>query len=215
MGDPLSVEAANFKDKDSEEELVRGSKALSPELNPSTHLAHFVFVDQVMRSLSVPQELAPPERRPPLFIKRSNDILFEASTQHFFYLRTIVDRSAPQVPKVLDVFPSAKGNFMVMEKIDAPTLKNCDISEDESVEVCIVDFEYIGVFPAAFQTYSSFNTGEGFAASVGRRLGYQPSSIANKMVQVSSVLQQCGGNASLEVAHRQGSPWKLVWLSSW
>lgn len=74
------------------------------------------------------------EGRPPLFVKRTDDVLFEASTQHFFYLRTIADRSAPRVPKVFDAFSSARGAFMVMEKIDAPTIEECGISEEEAVE---------------------------------------------------------------------------------
>lgn len=69
----------------------------------------------------------------------------------------------------------------------------------DSDRVCIVDFQHIGVLPQAFCTYGFFNTGEAFAVSVGRRLGYQPSTIANAMVQISSVLQQCGGNASLGI----------------
>jgi hypothetical protein len=77
------------------------------------------------------------ERRPPLFVKGTDDILFEASTQHFFYLRTLVDRPAPQVPQVPQVFnafSSRMGAFMVMEKIDALTIEECGISEEEAVE---------------------------------------------------------------------------------
>lgn len=73
--------------------------------------------------------------RPPLFIKHSDDILVEASTQHFFHLLANNDESAPRVPKVFDAFSSGEGYcLMVMEKIAAPTLSDCDISEEEAVE---------------------------------------------------------------------------------
>ena len=73
--------------------------------------------------------------RPPLFIKHSDDILVEASTQHFFHLLANSDESAPRVPKVFDAFSSGDGYcLMVMEKIAAPTLSDCDISEEEAGE---------------------------------------------------------------------------------
>ncbi|KAI9510985.1 hypothetical protein F5148DRAFT_1281346 [Russula earlei] len=53
--------------------------------------------------------------------------------------------------------------------------------------------------PKVFQTYAFFNTGNAFAAAVGRELGYEPSDIANKMVKASAVLQMCGLNASLSL----------------
>ena len=69
-----------------------------------------------------------------MFIKRSDDILFEAGTQQFFYLHAVVDGSlAPRIPKVFGAFSSAEGDFMVMGEIDAPTLE-CDISEEEAVK---------------------------------------------------------------------------------
>ena len=111
---------------------------------------------------SIPHELAKPEReaivahmmgledvggeemrsfevtlpgRPPLFVKQSDDILAEASTQNFFYLLAKDDKSAPRIPKVFDAFSSDEGYcFMVMEKIVAPTLSDCNISEEEAVE---------------------------------------------------------------------------------
>jgi len=73
--------------------------------------------------------------RPPLFIKQSDDILNEASTQHFFHLLANSDESAPRVPKVFDAFYSEEGYcLMVMEKIAAPTLSECGISEEKAVE---------------------------------------------------------------------------------
>ena len=71
--------------------------------------------------------------RPPLFVKQSGDILVEASTQNFFHL-AIGDKSAPQIPKVFDAFSSEGYCFMVMEKVAAPTLSDCDILEEEAVE---------------------------------------------------------------------------------
>ena len=61
-----------------------------------------------------------------------------------------------------------------------------------SNKVCIVDFQHIGVLPQAFQTYAFFNIGDAFAASVGRKLGFQPSRTVNAMVAMSNLLQQCG-----------------------
>ena len=72
--------------------------------------------------------------RPPLFVKQSGDILVEASTQHFFHLLAIGDKSAPQIPKVFDAFSEEGYCFIVMEKIAAPTLRDCDISEEEAVD---------------------------------------------------------------------------------
>jgi len=238
--------------------------------------------------------------RPPLFIKHSDDILDEASTQHFFYLLANSDESSPRVPRVFDAFYSEEGYcLMATEKIAAPTLSDCGISEEEAVEhaasavkwlldqlpsvphacfgrisskpapvwhqffkehqaprafadpdelaeyvtkasqlcrpnarpsspvmkelltsfemsrciyhsdikkenflfdskkVCIVDFQHVGVLPEPFQTYTFFNINKAFAASVGRKLGYQPSTTVDAMVKISGVLQQCGGTASL------------------
>ena len=102
--------------------LVRSRSSLSSSV--------FVFCTQ-FRQQSVPLELTTPEHeaivthlksledtgeeamrsfdfslpgRPPLFIKQSDDILNEASTQHFFYLLANSDESAPRVPKVFDAF---------------------------------------------------------------------------------------------------------------
>ena len=73
--------------------------------------------------------------RPPLFVKQSDDILVEASTQTFFHLLAKDDKSAPRIPKVFDAFSSDEGYcFMVMEKIVAPSLSDCNISEEEAVE---------------------------------------------------------------------------------
>ncbi|KAF9067662.1 hypothetical protein BDP27DRAFT_901226, partial [Rhodocollybia butyracea] len=214
-----------------------------------------------------------------------------------FYFLSIGDDSAPRIPKVLDAFSFKRGYIVAMEKIAAPTLSACNISEEEAVEyaafamkwlidqlpsvpdtsfgsilsketpvlhcffkeqeapyvfsnpdelaeyvlkaskrcripppssvmeellasfkqgryiyhsdirkenflldsdkVWIIDFQHIGVFPEVFQTFSFFNIDMAFAASVGRKLGYQPSSTANAMVRISNVLQQCGGAARL------------------
>lgn len=68
---------------------------------------------------------------------------------------------------------------------------------DSNKKVWIIDFQHVGVFPQEFQTYAFFNIGKGFAACVGRKLGYQPSNTAKAMVPISSLLQQFCGNASL------------------
>lgn len=73
--------------------------------------------------------------RPKLFIKLDPDVVAEASTQHFFYLCAQGDNSAPGIPKVFDAFYSAPGyHIMVMEKIDAPNLEDCQLSEDAAVK---------------------------------------------------------------------------------
>ncbi|KDQ11386.1 hypothetical protein BOTBODRAFT_57504 [Botryobasidium botryosum FD-172 SS1] len=73
--------------------------------------------------------------RPPLFVKHSDDIVAKASTQHFFYLLASGNESAPRIPKVFSAFSSEEGyDLMVMEKIAAPTLSDCGISDDQAVE---------------------------------------------------------------------------------
>ncbi|KAJ3530289.1 hypothetical protein NMY22_g8637 [Coprinellus aureogranulatus] len=73
--------------------------------------------------------------KPPLFVKQAPDVLAEASTQHFFHVLSNADKTAPGVPKVFDAFVSQDGAaFMVMEKVEAPTLSECGISEEEAIE---------------------------------------------------------------------------------
>jgi hypothetical protein len=70
-----------------------------------------------------------------LFIKYSDDILAEASTQHFFHCLANGNESAPRIPRVFDAFCSEEGHcLMAMEKIVAPTLSDSDVSEEEAVE---------------------------------------------------------------------------------
>ncbi|KAH6915614.1 hypothetical protein BKA70DRAFT_1178802 [Coprinopsis sp. MPI-PUGE-AT-0042] len=61
---------------------------------------------------------------------------------------------------------------------------------DSTNKVCIIDFQHIGIFPKVFQTYSFFNIGVKFAASVGRELGFKPSSDANRMKAIAVILLQ-------------------------
>lgn len=73
--------------------------------------------------------------RPKLFIKLDPDVIAEASTQHFFYLCAQGDESAPRIPKVFDAFYSPPGYHMiVMEKIDAPNLSDCGLSEEATLK---------------------------------------------------------------------------------
>ncbi|GJJ09764.1 hypothetical protein Clacol_003988 [Clathrus columnatus] len=72
-------------------------------------------------------------------------------------------------------------------------------------ETWIVDFQDIGVLPEPFQTYAFFNTGNRFAAAVGRHLGYQPSDNANLLTYASELLQIMGGGATLNL-DRFGEP---------
>ena len=96
--------------------------------------------------------------RPPLFVKQSYEILVEASTQNFFHLLAVNDKSAPQIPKVFDAFRSKEGYcFMVMEKIAAPTLEDCDISEEEAVEYAASAVKWL-LNQLPFVPASSFGT---------------------------------------------------------
>ena len=74
--------------------------------------------------------------KPPLFIKSGGyDVLAEAGTQHFFYILALNDPSAPRIPKVFDAFCLERKYFLVMEKIDWPTVEECIILEkDAAVE---------------------------------------------------------------------------------
>jgi len=96
--------------------------------------------------------------RPPLFVKQSYDILVEASTQNFFHLLAINDKSAPQIPKVFDAFCSKEGYcFMVMEKVAAPTLSDCEILEEEAVEYAASAVKWL-LNQLLFVPASSFGT---------------------------------------------------------
>ena len=69
--------------------------------------------------------------RPTMFVKYGNsDILAEASTQSFFYALAQGDSKAPGIPRVYGAFRGAGRYFLVMEKIDKPTLAACDSIED-------------------------------------------------------------------------------------
>jgi hypothetical protein len=79
---------------------------------------------------------------------------------------------------------------------------HCGISKDNFLidtatkRLWMIGFQHVGVLPKLFQTYAFFRTGA-FAAAVGRKLGYKPSKISNKMVNASVTLKQTGGDASL------------------
>lgn len=70
---------------------------------------------------------------------------------------------------------------------------------DANGTVYIIDFQHIGVLPEVFQTYAFFNIDWAFAEKVGRELGLQPSSSANEIVPISSLLRQMGGNAKFSM----------------
>lgn len=95
--------------------------------------------------------------RPPLFVKQSSDVLVEATTQNFFHLLAINDESAPQIPKVFDAFSKGGYRFMVMEKIAASTLSDCDILEEEAVEYAASAVKWL-LNQVPFVPASSFGT---------------------------------------------------------
>ena len=77
-----------------------------------------------------------------------------------------------------------------------------DISKDNFLldlnnKVWMIDFQHVGVFPEVFQTYGFFNHGLRFSFDVARKLGYEPSSIANQMVKAASMLQMTCGSGQL------------------
>ncbi|KAF9481296.1 hypothetical protein BDN70DRAFT_919889 [Pholiota conissans] len=72
--------------------------------------------------------------KPSVFVKQGHGILSEGITQHFIYLLSLNDESAPRVPRVIDIFCQGGYSVVVMENIKAPPLSKCDISEDEAVE---------------------------------------------------------------------------------
>ena len=76
---------------------------------------------------------------------------------------------------------------------------HCDIRKDNFLinyyatgQVCIIDFEHIGVLPKPFQSFAFFNSDEDFAAAVGRKLGYKASNVTKEMVMASGSLWQSG-----------------------
>jgi len=75
--------------------------------------------------------------RPTLFVKIGNkDLLAEASTQSFFHALSRDDRSAPGIPAVYNAFGSNGYYFLVMEKVNLPTLAACDsIPDDHAVQL--------------------------------------------------------------------------------
>jgi hypothetical protein len=74
--------------------------------------------------------------KPTLFVKYGvKDLLDEASTQSFFYDLAQKDSSAPRIPAVYNAFRGEGIYFIVMEKIDLPSLEACNsISEDYAVQ---------------------------------------------------------------------------------
>lgn len=75
------------------------------------------------------------QEKPPWFVKYGgNDLLDEASTQFFFHTLAQGDSSAPRIPAVYSAFRGEGYYFLVMEKVDMPTLETCDIPEADAVQ---------------------------------------------------------------------------------
>lgn len=67
-----------------------------------------------------------------MFIKYGcGDLLAEASTQTFFHALAQKDRLAPGIPAVYNAFCENGYCFMVMEKVDLPTLVACNSIPNE------------------------------------------------------------------------------------
>ncbi|KAF9513882.1 hypothetical protein BS47DRAFT_1362110 [Hydnum rufescens UP504] len=75
--------------------------------------------------------------RPALLVKYGDqDLLAEASTQSFFQALAREGRSAPGPPAVYNAFCWNGYYFIVMEKVDLPTLAACDsIRDDDAVQL--------------------------------------------------------------------------------
>jgi len=75
------------------------------------------------------------EGKPTFFVKYGGyDILDQASTQAFFHSLAQGGSSAPHIPAVYSAFRWEGRHFLIMEKVDMPTLEICDISETEAVQ---------------------------------------------------------------------------------
>ncbi|KAM6491146.1 hypothetical protein JOM56_013385 [Amanita muscaria] len=69
---------------------------------------------------------------PALFVKYGDkDLLAEASTQCFFHALAREDKSAPGIPAIYSTFHGNGYYFIVMEKIDLPTLGACNSIRDD------------------------------------------------------------------------------------
>ena len=67
-------------------------------------------------------------------------------------------------------FDISKGNFFI---------------DTAAKRLWMIDFQHVGVLPKVFQTFTFFNIDNAFAATIGRKLGYKPSDIANKLLYAS------------------------------
>jgi len=74
--------------------------------------------------------------RPPLFVKYGDgDLLAEANTQTFFYALAERDGLAPGIPAVYNTFCENGYYFLVMERVDLPTLEACNsIPKEDAVK---------------------------------------------------------------------------------
>lgn len=67
-----------------------------------------------------------------MFVKHGDkDLLAEASTQSFFHALAREDISAPGIPAVYNAFRGNGYYFIVMEKVDLPTLGACNSIRDD------------------------------------------------------------------------------------
>jgi hypothetical protein len=82
---------------------------------------------------------------------------------------------------------------------------HADIREDNFLidvatgRVWVVDFQYIGVFPKAFQQLAFFNIGLSLAKNVGKLLGHQQlhPDFVRTMSRAKCLVQQMGGDGSM------------------
>ena len=96
-------------------------------------VAYFKALPEATQARSNSFEVGLPGR-PPFFIKHGSNTIAEAYTQHFFYCLSGNDPLAPLIPRVFDAFSMEGLYFFVMQKIEAPTLKDSGIPEEVAVE---------------------------------------------------------------------------------
>jgi len=65
---------------------------------------------------------------------------------------------------------------------------------DQEGNVCVVDFQHVGVLPKPFASYGLYNTGNAFSVRVGQMIKHPQYKYASEMVYVAGLIQQSGGS---------------------
>jgi hypothetical protein len=65
---------------------------------------------------------------------------------------------------------------------------------DQEGNVCVVDFQHVGVLPKPFASYGLYNTGNAFSVRVGQMIKHPQYKYASVMVYAAGLIQQSGGS---------------------